>query len=139
MLDNLLLLASAIAVEGAALDPAQSVQSRNGEFIFRKYPPRALAAGEQGSVRFRAEADAEGNVMACKVTRGSGFARLDRETCDLIVNHAKFSPTRDDEGKTHRASHDGIVNWRIPGAMPTACSASRCSRPSLPSCRTRDR
>ena len=120
MLPSLLLLASAIAIAGAAPDPTQSVQSRNGEFIFSKYPPRALAAGEQGSVRFRAEVDAKGNVMACKVTDGSGFERLDRETCDLIVNHATFKPTLDAEGKAREAMHEGIVHWRIPGAAPAA-------------------
>jgi TonB family protein len=118
MLHSLLLLASAISITGAGPDVTQSVQSKNGEFIFSKYPPRALATGEQGSVRFRAEVDDKGNVLACKVTEGSGFERLDRETCDLIVNHASFKPTLDGDGKAREAVHDGIVNWRIPGAAP---------------------
>jgi protein TonB len=120
MLPGLLILASVAAASGLAPDPAQTIQSKNGEFIFSKYPPRALAAGEQGAVRFRAEVDAKGNVMACKVTQGSGFERLDRETCDLIVNHATFKATLDSEGKAREAVHDGIVNWRIPGAAPAA-------------------
>jgi len=118
MLPNLLLVAIAASVTAAAPDPAQSVQSKNGEFIFSKYPPRALAAGEQGPVSFRAEVDQQGNVLACKVTKGSGFERLDNETCELIVNHANFRPTLDSEGKARAAVHDGIVNWRIPGAAP---------------------
>jgi periplasmic protein TonB len=116
MLPSLLILASAVSITGAAPDPTQSVQSRNGEFIFSKYPPHALAAGEQGSVSFRASVDEKGNVLSCKVTQGSGFDRLDRETCDLIVNHASFKPTLDGDGKAREAVHDGIVNWRIPGA-----------------------
>ena len=120
MLPSLLLLAFALAASGMAPDPNQSIQSKNGEFIFSKYPPRALAAGEQGEVRFRAEVDEKGNVLACNVTEGSGFERLDRETCDLIVNHATFKPTRDSQGKARAAVHDGFVNWRIPGAAPAA-------------------
>jgi TonB family protein len=120
MLPSLLILASAISITASAPDPAQSMQSKNGEFIFSKYPPRALAAGEQGSVRFRAEVDQKGNVLACKVTEGSGFERLDRETCDLIVNHATFKPVLDTDGKAREAIHDGIVNWRIPGAPTSA-------------------
>ena len=120
MLSSLFLLATAAAASGMTPDPAQSIQSRNGEFIFGKYPPRALAAGEQGAVRFRAEVDAKGNVMGCKVIEGSGFERLDRETCDLIVNHATFKPTLDRDGKARAAVHDGLVNWRIPGAAPAA-------------------
>jgi len=113
-----LLLMVAATVTAPAQD--QSVQSKNGEFIFSQYPPRAKAAGEQGSVRFQAEVDAKGNVMSCKVTEGSGFERLDRETCDLIVDHASFKPTLDGDGTPREAIHDGIVNWRIPGVAPAA-------------------
>jgi TonB family protein len=100
----------------AGPDDGQSVQSRNDEFIFSKYPPRALAAGEQGAVRFRAEVSDKGHPLACEVTESSGFRRLDLETCNLIVNHATFKPTLDSDGKARSAVHDGIVNWRIPGA-----------------------
>lgn len=116
MLSSLLLVAAAMT----SPDVAQSVESKNGEFIFSQYPPRALAAGEQGAVRFRAEVDAKGNVMNCKVTQGSGHERLDRETCDLIVDHATFKPTLDSGGKAREAIHDGFVNWRIPGVAPAA-------------------
>ena len=95
-------------------------QAKNGAFIFRKYPPRAKAAGEQGSVHFRAEVDEKGNVLACKVTESSGFKRLDRETCDMIVEHARFKPALDAHGEARQAVHDGVVNWRIPGmSAPT--------------------
>ena len=123
MMPSLLLLASVVAASGMAPDPNQSVQSKNDEFIFSKYPPRALAAGEQGAVRFRAEVDPRGNVLKCKVTEGSGFKRLDQETCDLIVNHASFKPTLDGSGKARSAVHDGYVNWRIPGAAAATKTA----------------
>jgi len=116
MLPSLLLFAAAIT----SPDVGQSVQSKNGEFVFSQYPPRALAAGEQGAVRFRAEVDAKGNVMSCKVTQGSGHERLDRETCDMIVDHASFKPALDTEGVAREAIHNGFVNWRIPGAVPAA-------------------
>lgn len=117
------MLAAAAASTVQAADSAAPVQSKNGEFIFSQYPPRAKAAGEQGSVRFRAEVDSKGNVMACKVTETSGFERLDRETCDLIVDHATFKPALDGDGKARAAVHDGIVNWRIPGVAPATKTA----------------
>jgi TonB family protein len=114
-------LASIISVLAAmSSDVGQSVQSKNGEFIFRQYPPRAKAAGEQGTVRFRAEADAKGNVMSCKVIGSSGYRRLDDETCEMIIDHATFKPTLDGDGKPREAVHDGIVNWRLPGAVKAA-------------------
>jgi len=118
------LLAAAAAVSMQAADSVAPVQSKNGEFIFSQYPPRARAAGEQGSVKFRAEVDAKGNVMSCKVTGTSGFRRLDDETCELIVDHATFKPTLDGEGKARKAVHEGIVNWLIPGAAPATRTAS---------------
>ena len=116
MMHALLLIAGLTATAQTQQSP---VQTKNGEFIFRQYPPRALAAGEQGAVRFRAEVDAKGNVMSCKVTDGSGHERLDRETCDLIVDHASFKPTLDTKGTAREAIHDGTVNWRIPGVAPS--------------------
>ncbi len=115
MLHALFLIAALTSNSPAQASP---VQSKNGEFIFSQYPARATAAGEQGSVRFQAEVDAKGNVMSCKVTQGSGHERLDRETCDLIVDHARFKPTLDGSGIARAALHDGIVNWKIPGGNP---------------------
>jgi TonB family protein len=127
MLPGLLLVAAAAAITGVSPDAPQSVQSKNGEFIFSQYPPRALAAGEQGSVQFRTEVDAKGNPLSCKVIAGSGHKRLDQETCDLIIDHATFKPTLDSDGKAREAVHDGIVNWRIPGS-PAATKVASAGR-----------
>jgi TonB family protein len=115
-----LLLAALAASSAQSADIGQPVQSKNGEFIFRQYPPRAKAAGEQGTVRFRAEVDAKGNVMSCNVIASSGYRRLDDETCEMIVDHATFKPTFDSHGKAREAIHDGLVNWRLPGATAAA-------------------
>ena len=119
MLSSLLILALAgsAAQSVASIDP---VQSKNGEFIMRQYPPRAKAAGEQGMVRFQADVDAKGNVMSCKVTGTSGYRRLDDETCEMIVGHASFKPALDADGKARKATHDGFVNWRLPDASAEA-------------------
>ena len=107
------------AITSLSPEGPQQVQSKNDEFVFSKYPPRARAAGEQGAVRFRAEVSEEGHVLECQVTQSSGYWRLDRETCELIVLHATFKPTLDSNGRARAAVHDGIVNWRIPGQEVT--------------------
>lgn len=129
MISAVMLLVLAGAASGA-VDVGQSVQSKNGEFIFRQYPPRAKAAGEHGSVKFRAEVDAKGNVMSCKVVGSSGYRRLDDETCEMIIDHATFKPTLDSEGKAREAIHDGLVNWRLPGA--TAAPAPKVAAADIP-------
>lgn len=128
MVSNILLLAIAASFVSSSGD-SQTIQSKNDEFIFSKYPPRALAAGEQGAVRFRAEVNAKGLVLGCDVTQSSGHWRLDRETCDLIVQHATFKPTLDSRGTPRAAVHDGVVNWRIPGqAEATSPSKSASAK-----------
>lgn len=117
MITSIMLLALA-SVTSTAVDTGRPIQTQNGEFIFRQYPPRAKAAGEQGSVRFRAEVDVKGNVMSCKVIGSSGYRRLDDETCEMIVDHATFKPTLDSEGTAREAIHDGLVNWRLPASSP---------------------
>ena len=129
MISSLILLALAAS---ASPPDGQSVQSSNGEFIFRQYPPRAKAAGEQGSVRFRADVDAKGNVMSCKVIGSSGYRRLDDETCEMIVDHATFKPTYDSDGKAREATHDGIVNWRLPDAALPAAPAAKVAEADTP-------
>jgi periplasmic protein TonB len=93
-------------------------QTKNGAFIFRKYPPRAKAAGEQGDVTFRAEYDKKGSILSCEVTKSSGFKRLDEDTCELIVKHARFKPELLKRGKRVDGIQTGLVEWRIPGAPP---------------------
>ena len=127
---SIILLSALASTTGLAVDASQPVQSRNGEFIFRQYPPRAKAAGEQGTVKFRTEVDARGNVMSCKVVGSSGYRRLDDETCEMIVDHATFKPTYDSEGKAREAIHDGIANWRLPGV--TAAAAPKMAAAESP-------
>ena len=120
MLLNLIFAAAALAATDAAPSNGQSVSSIDKDFISRHYPSRALAAGEQGPVGFRVEIDEQGIVKSCNVTASSGFERLDNETCDLIVEHVKFRPVLDSEGVAREARHDGVINWRIPGAAAAA-------------------
>jgi TonB family protein len=119
MISNMLLLVIAANIVDPSSD-GQTIQSKNDEFIFSKYPPRALAAGEQGEVRFRVDVNEKGLVLSCEVIQGSGHWRLDRETCDLIVNHATFKPTIDGDGKPRSSVHDGVVRWKIPGGTERA-------------------
>lgn len=99
-------------------------QDPNGEFLFKHYPPRALAAGEQGRVGFRVSLDNDGTLKSCEVVKSSGYASLDNETCELIVRYARFSPVRGTDGSTHAAVQNGYVNWQLPpGAAARAATA----------------
>ncbi len=92
------------------------------EIVFQNYPPRALAAGEEGPVFFTVTLDKDAHPMSCQVTHGSGHRLLDEETCDLIVQHAVFNSARDASGHLVRETAEGVVNWTIPGHKPAPIS-----------------
>lgn len=103
----------------AADAPAKAQHDRQlSEIVFQNYPPRALAAGEQGAVFFVVSLDKDAHPTTCQVTHGSGHPLLDAETCDLIVQHAVFNSARDANGRVVKQTTEGVVNWTIPGQAP---------------------
>lgn len=92
------------------------------EIVFKNYPPRALAAGEEGPVFFVVTLDKDAHPTNCKVTRGSGHPQLDAETCVLIVDHAVFSAAKGPNGNLVTETAEGVVNWTIPGHTPAPIS-----------------
>jgi TonB family protein len=92
------------------------------ELVFQNYPPRALAAGEEGPVFFTVTLDKDANATSCQVTHGSGHPLLDEETCRLIVQHAVFKSARDANGHLIKQTTEGVVNWTLPGHSPAPIS-----------------
>lgn len=88
------------------------------EIVFQNYPPRALAAGEQGAVFFVVTLDKDAHASSCEVTHGSGHPLLDIETCQLILLHAEFKSAKDANGRLTQQTAEGVVNWTIPGQAP---------------------
>jgi TonB family protein len=86
------------------------------------YPPRALAAHEEGAVGFKVTLDSQGAVTKCEVTHSSGHPLLDQETCNVITLHAQFKPDAN-IGASQTRTHDGMIAWKLPG------SAAALSRP----------
>ena len=122
-------LASALFLFYPALargaDTAASGNAANMDVLQKLYPPRALAAREQGSVGFTVKIDKTGHPTECNVTKSSGYPLLDQETCQLITLHAIFDPNPALSG-SQQSTHAGVVDWRLPssGLAPTAAPAS---------------
>lgn len=122
-------LAMIAAVSAEAANPVETPaakavrEARNFDTLLKYYPPRALAAREQGLVAFKLRIDRDGHPTDCEVTHSSGHRRLDEETCQLILIHAVLKPMTDSDG--NRTSHvtEGVVNWKIPGAGATELAA----------------
>lgn len=135
------LLAGAATPATAAPSPeAVARDSANAEVMLYEYPPRARAAGEQGSVVFQVALDREGYATSCEVTQSSGYKRLDRETCDLILDRAKFKGVRGPDGRKTNVVTQGAVNWRLPAGEATAPAPVRlavATKPEKKICRRR--
>ncbi len=128
------------ALAGPKMNPAKARQI--SEVVFKNYPPRALANGEQGAVYFLVSLDKAANPTSCQVTHGSGHPLLDAETCDLIVRHATFNSVKDASGRATKSTHEGVVNWRIPGAPPatvTPVALTAQTAPEKQVCKTTTR
>jgi TonB family protein len=115
------MLLFAMLLSGAAApalaDTPADVKARNTQswdILFSEYPPRALAAGQQGLVGYKVKLDREGYATECEVTRPSGHAVLDQETCRLILNRATFKGVRDSNGRRVATVSEGTVNWVLP-------------------------
>lgn len=138
------LLAGASTPPAAPSPEKAARDAANAEVILSEYPPRARAAGEQGSVFFKVALDREGYATSCEVTQSSGYKRLDQETCDLILNRATFKGVRGPDGRRTNVVTEGVVNWRLPkGETPAAAApglriaAATSAKPEKKICRRR--
>ena len=129
-----ILFIAAVAASVPTVASAQRSDLNNAEVIRQLYPPRALAAGEQGVVGFEVALDKAGHPTACQVTQSSGFPRLDEETCTVITQHAVFG-TNQGVG-SGSSKHKGTIAWTLPaGATPSTLAAAVVTAPSRVTCR----
>lgn len=110
-------LGASTANSAPAPAPAQTVTT-NWEVFQKLYPPRAIAAHEEGLVGFVVTLDNQGAVRRCQVTHSSGHPLLDEETCKLITMNAVFKP---DPGlsPSQTKTSEGVINWKLPASVAT--------------------
>jgi protein TonB len=121
-----LLAAGPAFAQTSVLDAGQN--KTNWDVFLKLYPPRALAAHEEGAVGFKVTIDRNGTVTGCEVTRSSGHPLLDQETCTLITLNAEFQPEQGLSTSQVR-TRDGMIAWRLPDsktalASPTAVASN---------------
>ena len=125
------LLAGAAAPALAEIPAGVKVRNaQSWDVLFSEYPPRALAAGQQGLVGYRVKLDRDGWATECEVTAPRGHAALDEETCRLILNRATFKGVRDSSGRRVATVAEGTVNWVLP-----ANAATYSGQPAAPAIR----
>ena len=121
-------LAAAIPAFAQTPDQKATQNASNWDVFMKLYPPRALAAREEGAVGFKVTMDGKGAVTQCEVTHSSGHPLLDQETCNLITMHADFIPEHGLSGSQER-TREGMIAWKLPDskaalATPTAVASN---------------
>ena len=114
----------------AVADSDASVRSSaNGEFISRHYPPGAYKRGEQGRVGFRLTIEPDGSLGTCDVTESSGFATLDKETCEVMLRYASFTPVHNADGRAIRTVRPGYIVWKLRDGAPQLATTDAVTMP----------
>jgi TonB family protein len=98
--------------------------AKNGEFMWKYYPPGALKRGEEGRVGFKLTIEPTGTISSCDVTQSSGFKALDTETCEIMGLYAHLQPERNADGRAVRVTRDGFINWKLPPGATRIASAT---------------
>lgn len=78
------------------------------------YPARAIRNEEQGTVQFRVTIAPDGLVSDCTVIASSGSPSLDRASCAIVSERARFEPARDANGQRVGDSLTTRVRWELP-------------------------
>jgi protein TonB len=68
----------------------------------------------EGRVEFTLTVTVEGKASACKITKSSGYERLDEVTCKHLMRRARFEPAKNADGEAIEGSHASFVDWRVP-------------------------
>jgi hypothetical protein len=86
-----------------------------GLFSPEDYPGVALLKDQMGSVEMVLLIDEKGQVADCTVTRTSGVAALDAQSCAVIRERGKFQPALGLDGKPAKSSWLQRITWRLQG------------------------
>ncbi|AJA10414.1 hypothetical protein SKP52_17715 [Sphingopyxis fribergensis] len=78
------------------------------------YPQREMQQEIEGNVTFQLKVDAKGAVENCVTLRSSNVATLDRLTCKLMVQRARFTPALDASDRPIASLYINRVRWQIP-------------------------
>lgn len=82
-------------------------------FTSDDYPTRPLRRAVEGTVTFSVEVDSSGRVSGCRITATSGDSDLDRATCEIVRQRARFRPALDRSGRPMPDTISARVIWRI--------------------------
>jgi len=95
--------------------PPQRARANLGAYFSTEdYPADAIRAEAEGTTRFSLAIGSDGRITSCAVTGSSGNAALDRATCRILRNRARYTPARNQNRNPISGTDRGSVTWRLP-------------------------
>ena len=93
----------------------QKPKPRKTPWIYvEDYPGAERKQRNEGTVTYLLTVSDKGKTTGCRILHSSGFAGLDKATCDLLQRRSSFYPARDAAGgavASHFADH---FTWQVP-------------------------
>lgn len=78
------------------------------------YPGSLLSSGIHGTVAFKIKVGTDGKPLDCMVLESSKVEALDKLSCQLVVQRARFKPAIDSDGQPTIAPYINRIRWYIP-------------------------
>lgn len=96
-------------------DPDQIAKPLNGGawVTSSDYPATALREEAEGIAAIRVLVGRDGTAKRCTVVRSSGHEALDKRSCSLILQRARFQPATDASGQLVESEWESAVRWTI--------------------------
>ena len=104
------------ATSASAQEPAPSGIKEAGAMSLplSAYPAKARKKGQEGEVGYRVDVNAEGELRSCEIIKSSGHSVLDQATCELMIQHVKFTPDVNAQGRSLESIIQGTIVWKLP-------------------------
>ena len=80
----------------------------------KDYPSDLIRTEVGGEVSFKLDVSAEGLPTSCLVIVSSKIEQLDKVTCKIMMQRAKFKPARTAEGSPAASHYINRVRWQVP-------------------------
>lgn len=93
--------------------PAKSLKPLSSYFSPNDYPTTALRQEASGRTEVRLIIDRTGRPVDCILMRRSGNQAIDSETCQVLLDRARFEPAKDVDGKPMKSLYVTTVNWLL--------------------------
>jgi TonB family protein len=78
------------------------------------YPVSAVISRDQGETHALIDVGVDGQASNCRIIRSSGHEQLDKTTCMVVTERARYEPARNSNGEFIRAPLYLTFRWEMP-------------------------